>query len=137
MATLALKGRCRGCGARFEAPGPGKYTCRDCQKPIVVKNLVPKPKPAQQPREMTIRGFIPWEALDPQVKAAYVHARKRIKSGQGPGSALAKATKLLGIKPCRGCKRRMEALNNLGWWSVLIFAGAVAGVTLALAWTVI
>lgn len=120
MATVAVNGECGGCGVRYKAPGAGKYTRPDCQKPVEVKNPPPKPKPVPRSREMTIEGFIPWETLNSRVKAAWVDARRRIMSGQGPGSALARATKLMGIKPCRGCKRPMDALDNLGWWPILI-----------------
>jgi len=40
---------------------------------------------------------------------------KLIVNGQsrGLGDTIAKVTKLLGIKPCDGCKKRQELLNKL------------------------
>jgi len=31
-----------------------------------------------------------------------------------PGDLIAKATTMVGIKPCGGCKQRQQKLNN--WW---------------------
>jgi hypothetical protein len=72
-------------------------------------------------------GFIPWAALDPGVKKAFGDAGNRLHRGKGPGSSVMRATKLLGMKPCRGCRDRVAVLDNLGWMPVLLYTGAVAG----------
>ena len=79
-------------------------------------------------------GFIPWGVLDPGVKKAYADAGKRLKRGKGPGSSVGRATKLLGMRPCRGCRDRIAALDNLGWLPVLLYTGAVAGFTVMVQW---
>ena len=79
-------------------------------------------------------GIIPWGALDPGVERAVAEGVNRLRSGQGPGSSVGRATKLLGIKPCRGCRGRIKALDDLGWPPVLLYTGVVAGFTLMAQW---
>ena len=64
------------------------------------------------------------------------------------GNVIAVTAKWLGIKMCESCSVRRLRLNKVvvwGWWrpgftlgdfSVLALAGAVAGVAVALAWTI-
>ena len=79
-------------------------------------------------------GFIPWGGLAPEVKTAYAEAGVRLRSGKGPGSSAGRATKLLGMRPCRGCRGRIEALDDLGWLPVMLYTGAVAGFTFTVQW---
>ena len=120
-------------------PGEPRYWCRQCdgvwvaarvsatRRVAAVAEQNPGPKVRQE-------GFIPWDVLDPGVKKAYVDAGKRLRRGQGPGSSFGRITKLLGMKPCRGCRGRIEALDDLGWLPVLLYTGAVAGFTFTVQW---
>jgi len=78
-------------------------------------------------------GFIPWSALDSNERGVFHDGRRRLASGRGPGAALSGVTKRLGIKPCRNCWRRAQALNELGWPVVICYTVVVlaAGVGLS------
>ena len=115
-------------------PEPRSYWCRECGNDWKVQSAVRKSVAKTswvRPKE---EGFIPWDVLDPEVKMAYAEAGRRLKSGRGPGSSVGRATKLLGIKPCRGCRGRIKALDDLGWPPVLLYTGVVAGFTLMAQW---
>ena len=120
--------------------GP-RYWCRRCDNAWVVsatRRVAAKNQPGLKVME---EGFIPWGVLDPGVKKAYADAGKRLKRGKGPGSSVGRATKLLGMRPCSGCRDRIAALDNLGWLSVMLYtgavAGAVAGFTFMVQWLVL
>jgi len=115
-------------------PEPRSYWCRECGNDWKVQSAVRKSVAKTswvRPKE---EGFIPWDVLDPEVKMAYAEAGRRLKSGRGPGSSVGRATKLLGMKPCRGCRDRIKALDDLGWLPVVLYTGAVAGFTVMAQW---
>ena len=113
--------------------GEPRYWCRKCNRAWSVTSTR---RPAERNPGMRAieEGFIPWGVLDPEVKKAYAEAGMRLRRGQGPGSSAGRATKLLGMKPCRGCRGRIEALDDLGWLPVLLYTGAVAGFTFTVQW---
>ena len=113
--------------------GEPRYWCRKCNRAWSVTSTR---RPAERnPGMRTIEeGFIPWGVLDPEVKMAYAETRMRLRSGQGPGSSAGRATRLLGMRPCRGCRGRIEALDDLGWLPVLLYTGAVASFTFTAQW---
>ena len=115
--------------------GEPRYWCRKCNRAWSVTSTR---RPAERNPGMRAmeEGFIPWDVLDPEVKRAYAEAGKRLRSGKGPGSSVGRATKLLGMRPCRGCRGRIKALDDLGWLPVLLYTGAVAGFTFMLQWLV-
>jgi len=41
-----------------------------------------------------------------------ITAKERASRWKGMGDVIASATKLVGIKPCRGCAKRQESLNK-------------------------
>jgi len=114
--------------------GEPRYWCRQCYNGWIVKDATRRVASEEtQSRRPLEEGFIPWGALDPGIKNAYAETGARLRrgqsgSGQGPGSSVGRATKLLGMKPCRGCRGRIEALDDLGWLPVVLYTGAVAGV---------
>jgi len=117
-----MKVKCPACGASGEVSGPGRYGCRKCKRSLVVDA-----GPARS-MSMPVSGVIPWGALSPEVKRVLHEGRERLVSGSGPGTALRGVTKRMGIKPCRGCWRRAQALDQLGWpvvIGVLVVAGVV------------
>jgi len=122
-----MKVDCPACGASGEVSGPGRYDCRKCKRPLVVD--------AGPVRSMSVpvSGVIPWGALSPEVKRVLHEGRERLASGRGPGTALRGLTKRVGIKPCRGCWRRAQALNQLGWPVVIGFTVMVVAVSFGLA----
>ena len=113
--------------------GEPRYWCRKCNRAWSVTTTR---RPAERNPGMRAmeEGFIPWGVLDPGVKSAYSEAGKRLHRGKGPGSSVGRATKLLGIKACRGCRGRIEALDDLGWLPVLLYTGAVASFTFTAQW---
>ena len=115
-------------------PEPRSYWCRECGNDWKVQSAVRKSVAKTswvRPKE---EGFIPWDVLDPGVRKAYAEVGRRLKSGRGPGSSVGRATKLLGMKPCRGCRDRIKALDDLGWLPVVLYTGAVAGFTVMAQW---
>ena len=130
---------CDGGGRVFRdrrAPGKPRYWCRQCNEEWVERSVsATRRVAAEDPGFRAIEeGFIPWGVLDPGVKKAYADAGKRLNRGKGPGSSVGRATKLLGMRPCRGCRDRIAALDNLGWLPVLLYTGAVAGFTVMVQW---
>jgi len=130
---------CEGGGRVFRdrrAPGKPRYWCRQCDEVWVAASVsATRRVAAEDPGFRAIEeGFIPWGVLDPGVKRAYADVRNRLNRGKGPGSSVGRATKLLGMRPCRGCRDRIAALDNLGWLPVLLFTGAVAGFTVMVQW---
>ena len=130
---------CDGGGRVFRdrrAPGKPRYWCRQCNEVWVAASVsATRRVAAEDPGFRAIEeGFIPWGVLDPGVKKAYADAGKRLNRGKGPGSSVGRATKLLGMRPCRGCRDRIAALDNLGWLPVLLYTGAVAGFTVMVQW---
>jgi len=121
-----------------ELMGEPRYWCRQCDNAWSVvaatRRVAAEEYPGLRPLE---EGFIPWGALDPGVKSAYSEVRKRLRRGKGPGSSVGRATKLLGMRPCGGCRTRIEALDDLGWLPVLLFTGTVAGFTFMVQWLVL
>ena len=113
--------------------GEPRYWCQYCNQGWIVRatRRVATKVPNMSVRE---KGIIPWGALDPGVKRAYAEAGRRLNSGRGLGSSVGRATKLLGIKPCRGCQGRIKALDDLGWLPVVLYTGVVAGFTLMAQW---
>jgi len=122
-----MKVQCPACGASAGVPGPGRYGCRKCERPLVVTAA-----PVQS-MSIPVSGVIPWGALSPEVKRVLHEGRERVAAGYGPGTALKGVTKRLGLKPCPGCFRRAAALNQLGWPVVIGFTVVVlaAGVGLS------
>ena len=118
------------------APGNPSYWCRQCNEVLVPESVsATRRVAAEDPGFRAIEeGFIPWGVLDPGVKKAYADAGKRLKRGKGPGSSVGRATKLMGMRACHGCRDRIAALDNLGWLPVLLFTGAVAGLTFVVQW---
>jgi len=121
-----MKVKCPACGASGDVAGPGRYGCRKCKRSLVVDA-----GPARS-MSMPVSGVIPWGALSPEVKRVLHEGRERLASGRGPGAAVSGVTKRLGIKPCRGCWRRAEALNQLGWPVVVGFTVVVLAAGAAL-----
>ena len=123
---------CPGGGWPEHGLEPKSYWCRKCRNGWKVKPRKSVAKTSwESPKE---EGFIPWDVLDPGVRRAYAEAGRRLNSGRGPGSSVGRATKLLGMRPCRGCKGRIKALDDLGWLPVLLYTGAVAGFTFVVQW---
>lgn len=111
----------------FDALEGPRYWCRRCDNAWVVsatRRVAAKNQPGLKGMEA---GFIPWASLPPGAEKVYVDADSRLRRGKGPGSSFGRATKLLGLKPCRGCRDRIAVLDNLGWMPVLMYTGAVAG----------
>jgi len=130
---------CEGGGRVFRdrrAPGKPRYWCRQCDEVWVAASVsATRRVAAEDPGFRAIEeGFIPWGVLDPGVKRAYADVRNRLNRGKGPGSSVGRATKLLGMRPCRGCRDRIAALDSLGWIPVLLYTGAVAGFTVMVQW---
>jgi len=123
-----MKVKCPACGASGEVPGPGRYGCRKCERPLVVAAAGPA-----RSMSLPVSGVIPWGALSPEVKWVLHEGRERVAAGYGPGTALRGVTKRLGIKPCPGCFRRAAALNQLGWPVVIGFTVVVVAVSFGLA----
>ena len=113
--------------------GEPRYWCRKCDGGWSV-SATRRVAAENQGIRAIEEGFIPWGVLDPGVKTAYAEAGMRLSSGKGPGSSAGRATKLLGMRPCRGCRGRIEALDDLGWLPVLLYTGAVAGFTFMVQW---
>jgi len=89
-------------------------------------------KPSTRRMPLTQTGVIPWSALSPEVRQAFHHGRQQVVAGRGPGSAMRGVTKRLGIKPCRNCWRRAQALNQLGWPVVICYTVVVLAAGAAL-----
>jgi len=121
-----MKVKCPACGASGDVAGPGRYGCRKCKRSLVVDA-----GPAQS-MSMPVSGVIPWGALSPEVQRVLHEGRERLASGSGPGTALRGLTKRVGIKPCRGCWRRAQALDQLGWPLVIGFMVVVVAVSFGL-----
>ena len=113
--------------------GEPRYWCQHCNQGWIVRAT--RRVATKDPKMRVMEGgIIPWGALDPGVKRAYAEAGRRLNSGRGLGSSVGRATKLLGIKPCRGCQGRIKALDDLGWLPVVLYTGVVAGFTLMAQW---
>jgi len=121
-----MKVKCPACGASGGVSGPGRYGCRKCKRSLVVDA-----GPVRS-MSMPVSGVIPWGALSPEVQRVLHEGRERLASGSGPGTALRGLTKRVGIKPCRGCWRRAQALDQLGWPVVIGFAVVVLAVGVGL-----
>ena len=113
---------------------PRSFWCRKCGEGWKVWDVARKSVAKTSWVTPEVEGFIPWGVLDPEVKSSYAEAGRRLNSGRGPGSSVGRATKLLGMKPCRGCRDRIKALDDLGWLPVVLYTGAVAGFTLMAQW---
>ena len=117
---------CR-CGNRLDVPDePGSYRCPECDRRVTVSAA-----PVREMAAMPVSGVIPWGALSLEVKRVLHEGRERLASGRGPGAALSGVTKRLGVKPCQGCWRRAQALNQLGWpvvtgYTVVVLAAGAA-----------
>lgn len=138
MMASAIDIRCPYCppGVGWPEYGeePSSYWCRNCRNAWRVKSAARKSVAEASwvtPKE---EGFIPWDVLDPGVKRAFAETGKRLRSGRGPGSSVGRATKILGMRPCRGCRGRIKALDDLGWLPVVLYTGVVAGFTFAGQW---
>jgi len=116
------------CGARLRVDGPGRFKCPECRGKLTVQE---KLSPRRMP--LTQTGVIPWSALSPEVRQAFHHGRQQVVAGRGPGAAMRGVTKRMGIKPCRGCWRRAQALDQLGWQVVIGFTVVVVAVSVGLA----
>ena len=58
------------------------------------------------------RGDYKCDVCGYEVKNALLPVRHNCVS-RGLGDTVAKITKSFGVKPCGGCKKRQEALNNM------------------------
>ena len=116
------------CGALLRVDGPGRYKCPECRGGVTVRE-----KPSTRRMPLTQTGVIPWSALSPEVRQAFHHGRQQVVAGRGPGAAMRGVTKRMGIKPCRGCWRRAQALDQLGWPVVIGFVVVVVAVSFGLA----
>ena len=141
MMASSIENRCPNCPGGgwpvsdgWEPRGESSYWCRKCLSAWSVKSATRRllaENPGMRAKE---EGFIPWDVLDPGVKRAFAETGKRLRSGRGPGSSVGRATKILGMRPCRGCRGRIKALDDLGWLPVVLYTGVVAGFTFAGQW---
>jgi len=118
--------RCVRCGAGFRAGRPGKARCLECGQALTIR------QERQERPVLTVKreGFIPWAALDDDVRALVGEARGRVAGGRGPGSSLNRFTKAVGIKPCGGCERRAAWMDGAGWFGLAVWAALLSGVGL-------
>ena len=51
--------------------------------------------------------------MEPQTEKEVPEEKPKKKKSKGLGDSIEKATKMIGIKPCRACRKRRDKLNEL------------------------